>query len=251
MLKKTYFIAVTLLLGLLSFVVTASAGVPVTLVWSLAMAALSLLFVRLISSSVEPPSDIAPMLMGGIIVALGAGLKWLAGSPTVGWPDSVAILISVGAAWGLDVLFAGGGNRQCFICKRPIAERAPFACPRCHQAICTLPSCWIARHFRCRSCDEREVIIFPIDEQWWRTRLGPRVSNGSCNSCYKEANEADLRACGRCRWAMCRRCWDYHNGQCTHCEWIVPDPPSALRPYLGTSEAFEPGRIDREARRQQ
>jgi hypothetical protein len=155
MLKKTYFIAVTLLLALVSFVVTASAGVAVTLVWSVVIGALSLLFVRLINSSVEPTGEIAPMVMAGIIMALGAGLKWLVGSPSVGWPDSLAILMSLGAAWALDVLLAGGGQRQCFICKRPIAERVPFACPRCHQTICTLPSCWIARHFRCRSCDER------------------------------------------------------------------------------------------------
>jgi hypothetical protein len=250
MLRRTYFIAVTVLLFLVSFVVTGPAAPQMILVWSVVVGALSVLFVKLIGHMGVESSEIAPMLMAGAIVGGAGGLKWLTGSPTVGWADSVSILGALGTAWGLDVLVAGRGKRPCFICKLPIDERVPFACPRCHQVICTRPSCWIARHFRCKYCDEREVIIFPIDEPWWRTRLGPRVLEGSCNSCYKEAREADLRACGRCRWTLCRRCWDYHNGLCTHCGWIVPDPPAALRPFLGERPSAGHGRGDRDARRQ-
>ena len=237
-----------MLLGLLSFVVTASAGSVLTLTWAFAVGVVSLLFVRLISQTGEPPSEIAAMLTAGTAVALGGGLKWFADSPGLGWPDAVAILVSQGASWGLDLLI-GGGKRRCFICKLVIDERLPFACPRCKQVICARPSCWVARHYRCKSCDEREVILFPIDEQWWRTRFGPRVFEGSCSSCYKEARETDLRACGRCRWTMCRRCWDYHNGRCGRCEWILPDPPAALRPFLGTPEPRDPRRSDGGARR--
>jgi hypothetical protein len=249
MLKKTYFAAGTALLAVVSFVVTASSTGALTLGWSLVIGVLSLLFMRLIDSAGDLASDIAPMIMAGLVMALAVSFKWLVGSPTVGWPDSLAILTSLGTAWAMDVLLARGVTRPCFICKRPVAERETFACPRCHQSICTRPSCWIARHFRCQLCDERDVILFPTDEQWWRSRLGPRVMTGSCNNCYKEATVRDLRACGQCQWTMCKRCWDYHNGQCIHCEWIVPDPPSALRPYLGASAMREPPRLDREARR--
>jgi hypothetical protein len=55
---------------------------------------------------------------------------------------------------------------------------------------------------------------------------------GACASCYKEANETDLRACGRCKWPSCRRCWDHHNGQCSHCEWVLPDLPASLQPFF-------------------
>jgi hypothetical protein len=250
MLRGTYFVAVTVLLVLVSFVITGVAGPAHILVWAVLVGAVSLLFVKLIAHLGVESSEIASMLLAGAVLA-GAGLlKWVTHAPSVVWPDAIAVLVGLGTAWGLEIFVAGRGKRPCFICKLPIDERVPFACPRCHQVICTRPSCWIARHFRCKYCDEREVIIFPIDEAWWKTRLGPRVTEGSCNSCYKEAGETDLRACGRCRWTLCRRCWDYHNGLCTHCGWIVPDPPSALRPFLGGRESAEHGRGERDARRQ-
>jgi hypothetical protein len=236
MLRWTYVIAGTILLGLVSFAVTASASDAVTVLWSLGAGALSLLFVRLIDSqSPDARSELTPMLMGGLAVGLGGSLKVLNGSSNVGWADAVGILAALGTAWGVDALTAGGARRRCFVCKEPLDSGSSFTCPRCHQVICTRPSCWAARHFRCRYCDEREVIIFPIDEKWWRARLGPRVSTGACSSCYKEAGEADLRECGRCGWPMCKRCWDYHNGRCAHCEWILPDLPASLKPFLGVT----------------
>jgi hypothetical protein len=236
MLRWIYVSAGTLLLGLVSFAVTASAGGALTVLWYLGVGALSLLFVRLIDSqSADARSELTPMLMGGLVVGFGSLLKWLNGSSNLGWPDAIGILAALGAAWGVEVMLAAGSARRCFICKLPLESGLPFTCPRCHQVICARPSCWAARHFRCRYCDEREVILFPIDERWWRARLGPRASTGACSSCYKEAGEADLRECGQCGWAMCRRCWDYHNGRCTHCEWILPDLPASLKPFLGAS----------------
>ena len=239
MLRRAYFVGITLLLALVSFVVTARAGGAVIVVWAAAVGALAVVAVKLISQAGEPASEIAAMLMAGAVLAASGSLKWIVGPAPVGWPEAVAVLAGLGTAWGLDLLVAGRSGRACFICKLPIDERVPFACPRCHQVICTRPSCWIARRFRCRYCDERDVIIFPIDEQWWRTRLGPRVREGSCTNCFKEAHEADLRACGRCRWTMCKRCWDYHNGQCAHCGWVLPDPPAALRPFLSAGHPAE------------
>ena len=247
--RAAYFIAVTVLLSLISFVVSTAAPVAVALLWALAVGGVAVLFVKLISHTTDAASDIAPMLMAGVVVGAGGSLKWFTNASTLGWWDAAGVLVALGSAWAVDVFAAGRGKRVCFICKLALEERVPFACPRCHQVICTRPSCWIARRFRCRYCDEREVIVFPIDERWWASRLGPRVREGSCNSCYKEAGEADLRACGRCRWTLCRRCWDYHNGQCTHCGWIVPNPPAALRPFLGASEPFDTGRGESDARR--
>jgi hypothetical protein len=241
-------VAGTLLLGLVSFVVSSSAAAAVILVWSLGVGALSLLFVKLVDSySIRTLGELAPMLMGGLVIGLGAGLKWLTGI-TVGWADVVGILGAMGAAWAAEAVLTTGSARRCFICKQPL-ESGSFACPRCHQVICTRPTCWVGRHFRCRYCDEREVIIFPIDENWWRTRLGARASAGACSSCYKEAGEADLRECRQCGWALCKRCWDYHNGQCTHCEWTLPDLPAALRPFLGTGGPVPRGRPQAAGRR--
>jgi hypothetical protein len=239
MLRRGYFVGITLLLALVSFVVTATAGAVVVVLWAAVVGGLAVVAVKVISQAGEPASEIAPMLTAGAIVAGSGGLKWIAGPAPVGWPDAAAVLVGLATAWGLDVLVGGRSARECFICKLPIDERVPFACPRCHQVICTRPSCWIARRFRCRYCDERDVIIFPIDEKWWLPRFGPRVRDGSCTNCMKEAHEADLRACGRCRRPMCKRCWDYHNGQCAHCGWVVPDPPAALRPFLTAGQPSE------------
>jgi hypothetical protein len=83
------------------------------------------------------------------------------------------------------------------------------------------------------------VLFNMNDESWWRARLGPRVRNGSCSSCFKEANEADLRECGRCKWPMCKLCWDHHNGQCAHCEWVMPGLPPSLEPFMAAARAAD------------
>jgi hypothetical protein len=203
--------------------------------------------VKLIDSlSAKALGDLIPMVMAGLALAFSTFLKWATGA-TFGWADAAGIVVAMGVAWGCDSLVATRGARRCFICKRPV-EGTSFNCPRCHQVTCSLPSCWAARHFRCRYCDEREVIIFPIEEKWWQQRLGPRASAGSCSTCYKEAGETDLRECRQCGWTMCKRCWDYHNGQCSHCEWIVPDLPAALNAFIGR-RGTAPGGAARAERR--
>lgn len=141
-----------------------------------------------------------------------------------------AIALATGA--GIYQLSTRGRSAVCVLCKRPAADTGGFDCPRCADRVCARPTCWNPRYFRCVRCHEREIVVFPIAEKWWVTRLGARVRDGECTSCGKEAREADLRECGQCHWPMCRRCWDYYNGSCRKCEWVIPDVPARLRPFV-------------------
>jgi hypothetical protein len=71
-----------------------------------------------------------------------------------------------------------------------------------------------------------EAAVFAVPDDRWGEAVHAVVVLRS------EATEADLRECGKCGWPMCKRCWDYNNGRCSHCEWIVPDLPAALTPFL-------------------
>jgi hypothetical protein len=233
MLRQLYFIAATLLVGLVTFALSSAVGAALALLWSILVGGVALVFVRLIDTNAGvEPSEVGAMVMSGCALAFSGSLKWLADAPTLGWHDAIAVPVGMAAAWGLNALTGTPRGGTCFICKLPLGKQPVFACPRCHQIVCARPSCWMARHFRCRYCDERDVIVFPIDERWWKPRLGERVRSGACGSCFKEANEADLRECGRCRWPMCKRCWDHHNGQCTHCQWVMPGLPPDLETFM-------------------
>jgi hypothetical protein len=248
-LKTTYFVAVAVLLGGVSFLISAAAPHGLLLVWSVLVGVGALFFVRFLDQQEgETPSDVAPMVIAASALVAAWVVKLLVNSQrmTIGGYDAAAVLLAVGSAWLVDALTSRPRMQTCFICKQP-AGATPFTCPRCRLTICSRPSCWIARHYRCKYCDDREVILFPTDERWWRTRLGPRVTSGSCCYCYKEAGETDLRACGQCHWPQCRKCWDLHNGQCTHCGWILPDLPKSLLPFLGV--AAQTGGREVEARR--
>ena len=144
-----------------------------------------------------------------------------------------AIPLATALASAFFSLAFSGGSKTCQLCKLPAPEQAGFSCPRCHDRVCARPTCWNAKYVRCVRCHEREIVILPTAESWWRPRLGPKVKNGQCNHCYKEAHEADLRECGQCHWPMCQRCWDYHNGICQRCKWVIPDLPPAHRGVRG------------------
>jgi hypothetical protein len=149
-------------------------------------------------------------------------------------PRDIAASLVIATVTGV-ALQALGFRRHaavCVLCKRPADGGAGFECPRCADRVCARPTCWNARHARCTRCYEREIVIFPIADKWWTQRLGPKVRQGECTSCGKEAREADLRECGQCHWPMCQRCWDYYNGTCRRCEWTIPDLPARLRPFV-------------------
>jgi hypothetical protein len=58
------------------------------------------------------------------------------------------------------------------------------------------------------------------------------VNHGRCQICLTTSDQVDLRACGRCGRSQCRECWDYANGQCSRCNWIMDELPETLRPYM-------------------
>jgi hypothetical protein len=241
MLKAVSYIAVVLVAGALFFVVTMRSNQALTLIVAAVAGGAALALVRVLATIGESPGDLSAMLLGTGSVALGSVFKVAVGGREITWADAVGVLVAQGVAWGVDAATADAGQ-LCFVCKTARVEHDPFVCPRCHQAICPSPTCWIGRRFRCRLCDEREVVLFPAEEAWWAQRVGRRVAEGTCSSCYKEGTETDLRACGRCRWTMCRRCWDYYNGRCTHCDWLMPALPDSLNRFLSA-----PGDGDRRA----
>jgi hypothetical protein len=239
MLKGVSYTGVVLVMGSLFFAVTSHSNQALTLTMAALAGGAALALVRVLAHNGEAPGELTAMVLGAGAVALGGALKVVYGVDGITWADPVGALVAQGVAWGADAATAGTG-RACFVCKSPLRDESPFTCPRCHQTICELPTCWVARRFRCQLCDEREVVLFPAAESWWAQRVGPRVREGTCSSCYGEAGEADLRSCGRCRWTMCRRCWDYHNGRCTHCDWVMPELPDALARFLPANGGDNP-----------
>ncbi len=230
MVRAVSYSGVVLVVGALFLVVTAD-NPALTIVMAAIAGGAALALVRLLAHTGEPPGPLSAMLVGSGAVTLGGALKLAVGPHGITWADPVGLLVAQGVAWGLEAATTGTG-RVCFICKNAVSDHDAFVCPRCQQTICARPTCWVGRRFRCRFCDEREVLLFPLENSWWAQRVGARVLDGTCASCYKEATETDLRACGRCRWTMCKRCWDYHNGRCIHCDWLMPGLPAALEQFM-------------------
>jgi hypothetical protein len=230
----------TILLGLVSFAITQSSSPAVTVIVAFGVGGLSLLFVRLINSHITPElGELTAMLMGGLAVGLGWLLKWLT-AKVPGRADAVGMLAALGAAWLFELVWQSGSVPKCFACGEPIDRPPSFVCPRCKLPAHAKPECWNARYFRCSKCDGQGINIFPIDkrgwsanEAWWSDRVGPRVHTGDCGGpCMRDARAADLRECGHCNLPMCTRCWDYYNGQCQRCGWIMPDLTAELAPFL-------------------
>lgn len=121
-------------------------------------------------------------------------------------------------------------SRLCQLCRRQLAGALAFQCPRCNLLVCER-KCWQFDSCRCRLCAENAVSVFPQEPRWWDQQFGSRVSAGACQLCLAEP-PADLRACGNCGRPQCRECWDYANGQCGHCGWVVSQLPPALERYM-------------------
>lgn len=221
-----YVILGTVLIALLSFALTATG---LSLLLSFALGILAWLFFRLVDPEEHGRRGLVRVLTtaaGGSALGVGGGL--LLGISHVAAFDIAGVAVTTVVAAALYSFWARWDDPPCVLCKRPALEGASFTCPRCSDRVCARPNCWNARYGRCTRCHEREIVIFPIADKWWERRFGPRVMKGECVSCLKEANETDLRECGQCHWPTCRRCWDYHNGACQRCGWVVPDTPPAL-----------------------
>jgi hypothetical protein len=231
MLKTPNFWGGLVLFSLLYSMLTGYGSAVVTVLWSMASGVLIMLLLRLTSVGDDGKIAIWGSILTTASIVLGTLMKSaVGGGVSNGW-DAAAVALAALSAWGFETLRGLSRTSVCFLCKTTVGKGA-FSCPRCGQSVCARPSCWSGRHLRCTSCLEREVVLLPAQEDWWTTELGPRVGRGACDSCYKEAHETDLRACGRCPLLMCRRCWDHHNGQCTRCKWRIARLPRAIWPFL-------------------
>jgi len=143
-------------------------------------------------------------------------------------------------------------SRRCALCDRRLAGVMCFSCPRCHLLACE--RCWTFEHLRCKLCEQNQVPLPWLGEQWWSSNFGPISRRGRCEYCKQSAEGVDtnttppnLRACRHCGRFQCQQCWDYLNGQCTRCGGIVPDLPEELRilmapPYSVSSSKSDTAR---------
>ena len=231
--RTAYLIAGSLLLGLVFFAVATIRQPLLTLLGACGVGFASFMSWRALDAHESSSRNgTYSILMAALASLVGALLTWaVSPSPTEPWAW-LGIGLAMVTAGGIWALSKKDGGPSCFVCRLPLERAASFVCPRCRQTVCARPSCWNGRHLRCRYCLDREVVVFPLDERWWRTQLGPRVMKGECTSCYKEAQETDLRECRQCHWSTCKRCWDYHNGRCLHCDWVIRNLPRQLRLFI-------------------
>jgi len=218
--------AVGALLGLLYYAVTMAGSAVVTLLAAVGAGSLSVLVVQ------EARMRTKPRLPGSVLVAGGGTLAGAVLGVTV-QPDPipwVGVVLAVLSAWTVHQVWRSHLSPRCSICKRPV--QVLVTCPRCRQCVCGSRDCWFAAHARCRLCEERDVIALPLSNHWWIEQLGKPVTTGACQHCLKEAAGNVLHECGRCHWTTCRRCWDYNNGRCSRCGWIIPGLPETLRSYV-------------------
>jgi hypothetical protein len=139
-----------------------------------------------------------------------------------------------GATAAVVALVAKKASRRCTLCKRRLGWGVSFECPRCGMVVCD-GECWEFEHLRCRLCEENRVTIFSPGEYWWTKQLGERKPYGKCQLCGGKAEERDLRACVKCGRAQCTECWDYANGECRRCHWVVADLPPQLKALMAPS----------------
>ncbi|MDQ6707505.1 MAG: hypothetical protein M3Z85_16200 [Acidobacteriota bacterium] len=142
------------------------------------------------------------------------------------WAPGVALAVSAALAG-----FERSSSKRCALCNRRLGRQISFLCPRCGLLVCE-QNCWAFEHCRCRLCEQNRVPVLPADSRWWDKRFGPRSNFGKCQICMAAAAETDLRVCGKCGRPQCRECWDFANGQCSHCQWILTDLPEQLQPFM-------------------
>ncbi|RPJ56662.1 MAG: hypothetical protein EHM23_22945 [Acidobacteria bacterium] len=237
--KLIAYLAAGFLLGLVYFLITTAGFTVLTLLTAIGIGIGSASLWRLLDSEETTPPLLNGVLLAAAATLLGLLISRLFVAGGSGAADWLGVVLAAGAAALMGLLRTRRSVKVCFVCKKPMTEADSVTCPRCQQGVCLRPGCWQGRLLRCSSCHEREVILFPDQEGWWAVRTGRRLAEGQCNSCYREAQEADLRECGKCHWPMCKRCWDYHNGECPRCHWSIPNLPPQLTPFVGT------GRRDR------
>jgi hypothetical protein len=223
------------LLGLLYFLVTTAGFAALSLLVAVGVGIASASLWRLLDSEETRPPLPKSVLLAFAAAVLGLLISRLLSTQGSGPAEWLGVVLAPGAAALTGLVQARRSVRFCFVCKKPVAETDIVTCPRCQQDVCMRPGCWEGRLLRCSRCHQLEVVLFPDQEGWWSVRTGRRLTEGQCDSCYRQAEEVDLRECGNCHWPMCRRCWDYYNGRCPRCHWVMPNLPPQLTPFLGTT----------------
>lgn len=206
------------------------AGSLAPLQWTIVAGGLSsFIFLALLHFfEVELPLNTLRLVLPATLSVAGVAAGWAGGNanPMIWWAPASAA--AVAALWWI---VSNGLGNLCHLCNRWLRRSVvAFECPRCGFQVCE--QCWEFEHLRCRLCQQNLVPIFPSDGRWWDRCLGARVNYGRCQICLTTSDQADLRSCGRCGRTQCRPCWDYANGQCSRCSWIVDDLPARLRPYM-------------------
>jgi hypothetical protein len=171
-----------------------------------------------------------PILLATGADVIGLAVRVWAAPGTVTWMAWLSPILAGATAGVMTLTWRGAGGR-CGLCKHRIGSGGSFQCPRCPLRVCER-TCWVFDHLRCRLCEENRVPILTGDERWWEAQLGPQVRYGRCQVCMSAGDEVDLRACGRCGRPLCRSCWDYANGQCPRCAWLIVDLPPRLKQYM-------------------
>jgi hypothetical protein len=202
-------------------------GLTLTLLAAVATAVLFLWLVLFFELNLSPRW--LGVLLSVCASATGTGMAFFGSASDLAKWWAPVVSGSIAAIW---LLFAARNARRCEICSQRMSpSEIAFVCPRCGLLVCE-QQCWQFGHQRCRVCEENRVPVFVTDSRWWDRQFGARVKHGRCLVCMKNPEEADLRCCGRCGRPMCRECWDYVNGQCQHCGWIVSGLPDPLRAYM-------------------
>ena len=202
------------------------AALPWTLLASLISALVFLLLLRFFDVGLQP--GWMHVLLPAGVSAAGVAAGFASGNQDFRTWWSTGVAAAVGLTWWTVSNTLG---ERCHLCNRWLRRSVvSFECPRCEFVVCE--QCWEFYHLRCRLCEQNRVPVFPPDGRWWDRHLGARVSHGRCQICLTTSDQVDLRACGRCGRSQCRECWDYANGQCSHCNWIMDDLPGTLRPYM-------------------
>jgi hypothetical protein len=179
----------------------------------------------------EADTDVDLYLPGVVTVIgiiLGATVRWLCGLSQPILVDLLALVLAAASSGIIIAIRLQGRGWRCERCRHPLTQTSD-RCARCDRMVCSRVGCWVADYRRCSDCEKHQVRLFPLREEWWMKRLGPRADNGRCLKCEREAGECDLRRCGRCPWPMCTECWDMENGRCLRCGWTMPDLPESLR----------------------
>jgi len=165
----------------------------------------------------------AAMSLLGIVILFASR----SGAPLYLWFAPLLAALTSGAI----AVIRNLDSRRCSLCNRRIGGDVAFTCPRCGMLVCE-SKCWDFERCRCRLCEQNRVPILPSELRWWDRHFGARSPLGRCQVCAATAQAADLRVCAKCGRPQCRSCWDYTNGQCSRCQWIVADLPAPLKEYV-------------------